>query len=209
MTMYSSKTIDTSVHPISFGIETPNRVNEAFIQYRLAEDAAALRRVDQWTHAFVVQYFAVRCARDRRLGEVVSDELIGRALERIVSRRSTVRRPERYVGWVHTLCRNLLIDAARRRRIVPEALPTGGVAEPVTEESHSVSDSGEGALRAVHSAIGRLPAYQRMAVQLRFVEGLSYTEVAEVTRKNVSTLRVYVQRAVRRLRGELGRQRRT
>ena len=209
MTMYSSKTFDTSDNLISFGIVRANRVNEAFIQFRLAEDAAALRQVDQWTHAFVVQYFAARCARDRRLGEVVCDELIGRALERIVCLRSTVRRPECYVGWVHTLCRNLLIDAARRRRIVPEALPAGGVAEPVTEASHSVSDSGEGDLRAVHSAIGRLPAYLRRVAHLRLVEGLSYTEVAEVSRKNVSTLRVYVQRAVRLLRAELGRRRRT
>lgn len=206
--MYSSKAIDTSDNPISFGIERPNRVNEAFIQYRVADDAAALRQVDQWTHAFVVQYFAVRCARDRRLGEVACDELIGRALERIVRLRSTVRRPERYVGWVHTLCRNLLIDAARRRRIVPVALPVGGVSEPVTEASHSFSDSGEGAHRAVQSAIGRLPAYLRMVAQLRLIEGLSYMEVAEVTGKNVSTLRVYVQRAVRILRVELGRQRR-
>lgn len=195
----------TADDPLSFGVGKPSRVNEAFVRYRAVEDVGSLREVDHWTHAFVVRYFAIRCARNRQLGEVACDELVGLALERIVRRRNTVDRPERYVGWVRTLCRNLLIDATRRPRMRSEMLCADGGAEPFTEPRWSDSSTGQENLAAVHSAIGRLPSYLRTPAQLRLVEGLPYTEVAGATGKSVATLRAYIQRAVMLLRKEVMR----
>jgi RNA polymerase sigma-70 factor (ECF subfamily) len=115
--------------------------------------------------------------------------------------RFDARRPFRH--WLlritTNLCRNRL--AARRRR--PLSLSgAGGLDddEPAFEpaaratEPGSASDARRDADR-VKDAIERLPEPYRVAVVLRYAQGLSLEEVSEITEVPVATVKTHLHRA--------------
>jgi len=54
-------------------------------------------------------------------------------------------------------------------------------------------------------ALGRLSAREQSVLSLRFMEGLSYEEIADVLGARPATLRVVANRAITRLRRGLSR----
>jgi DNA-directed RNA polymerase specialized sigma24 family protein len=203
MTGRQTQTKYTAIDTDSFSSKESNRIGDAFVRWRIERDIQMQRVVDRWTHAFVVRFFVVHCARDRRLGPVVCDELIGKALERILGKRCTVQQPERYAGWVFALCRNLLVDAKRRRRIDVETL----TAEPGADPTWAADGPGTETLAALHAAalscMDRLPDYLKAVAHLRLVDGLPYRRIHHLTGTPVPTLRAYVQRIIRMLRAQM------
>jgi len=59
--------------------------------------------------------------------------------------------------------------------------------------------------RRLHEALGQLPERQRLVFMLSQFEGRSSREVSGLTGLNESTVRVHLFRAIRRLRGILGK----
>jgi RNA polymerase sigma-70 factor (ECF subfamily) len=136
-----------------------------------AEDAAQ--------DAFLIAY--------RRLGSFRGDGPLGGWLMRIAIREATAR--------------------ARRRRALVR-LDDG--ASPVLEiavarstvRSTEPSDVAEARERvaSLSTAIHDLPAHYRDAVTMRYVEGLTFDEIAERTGRPAPTVRTHVHRALHRLR---------
>jgi RNA polymerase sigma-70 factor (ECF subfamily) len=107
--------------------------------------------------------------------------------------------------WLLTVVRNRAIDLIRARDARPKAGPPldeiMGLASPE-------GDPADDALRrveadTVRAALASLPDEQRRTVELAFFSGLSYPEVAEVTRAPLGTVKSRMRLAMERLRGLL------
>lgn len=107
-------------------------------------------------------------------------------------------------GIVLNLCRNHLRDRTRHARpIDPQAF--AGLAAPAGRRRGVLSsiirrETGAQTLRA----IAQLPVPLREAFVLRFVEGMDYAEISQVTGLAPATLRVRAHRARVLLRDSLG-----
>jgi RNA polymerase sigma-70 factor (sigma-E family) len=102
--------------------------------------------------------------------------------------------PDRYVRQMLT---NVFIDAQRASWLRRVILP-GRVHEPPP-----VPDHADAAVERdrMWTMLGRLPRRQRAAVVLRYYEGLSDQEIADVLDCAVGTVRGHISRALTTLRG--------
>jgi RNA polymerase sigma-70 factor (ECF subfamily) len=110
--------------------------------------------------------------------------------------------PDRPFGrWLFVIARNASLDAIRRRRRAATLLVTSENAgtEPGPEE---VALRNEEALR-VHVALDALPARYREVLELYYLSGLRYREIALALEIPIGTVKTYISRAKQRLRVEL------
>lgn len=162
----------------------------------LAGDAEAFGTlVERYQHEFM--RFAIRMlgARDD------ADEALQAAFVRAFRALSQCRDPERFGGWLYRIvaneCRTRATRRGRRERwFVRDETLLDQAAAP------SVDDAGA-AREEIQRALDRIPADQREAFVLKYVEELSYEEMADITGVSVSALKMRAKRACRRLRGLL------
>lgn len=175
------------------------------------DDAAVVARVlagDQAAYAVLVARYRPRLARYavRMLGsaedaeEALQDTFVRgyRSLERCAE-------PERVGAWLFTIlvnrCRTVGARSYRRSRtFVPfardgDADPTDNVAARGQAMDERMAWREE-----IDRALATLDAAQREAFLLKYVEELSYEEIAESTGVGVSALKMRVKRACDRLR---------
>lgn len=109
----------------------------------------------------------------------------------------------RVAPWLFAVCRSRAVDlkrkAARSRALtdaeVPKRDTSGG--DPST-----VAERREGTSRALQM-IALLPANQQEVIRLRFQEGLSYKEIAEVTRLSLGNVGYLIHTAIHAIRERL------
>ena len=107
------------------------------------------------------------------------------------------RHPERFAAWLFRILVNRCRTAATRRgrdearRAPLEAADGVGVAHPADEAMRR---------EEIARSLGRLVPEQREAFLLKYVEELSYEEMAELTGAGESALKMRVKRACERLR---------
>lgn len=106
--------------------------------------------------------------------------------------------------WLHKIAANVCLDALRKRKDATLSLdemregqsvppiPRGG---PLPEEVCL----GREAQTAVHQALLQLPGEYRVALVLRYLEGLSYQEVADALGVPLSTVETRILRAKKML----------
>lgn len=106
---------------------------------------------------------------------------------------------DRLSAWLFTVCRNKVLDAARKNGWL-QALHDD-TADAVAGQECDPSQRAEDAeLHAkLRVLLDRLPLAQREAVDL-WLEGLTYHEITEVTGRSEGAVRVLVHRALTRLR---------
>lgn len=117
-------------------------------------------------------------------------------------RRLNEFHPDRPFGrWLFVIARNASLDAIRRRRRAARLVVTDANAgtEPGPEE---VALRNEEALR-VHVALDALPAKYRDVLELYYLSGLRYREIALALDIPLGTVKTFISRAKRRLRLEL------
>lgn len=134
-----------------------------------------------------------------RCGSVaLAEDLTG---ETFVAAVATVRRGqvrEVMVGWLVGIARHKLVDHWRR-----VAREQRGLAA-IKREHGDIDDPWDEVLdlHAAHAALWRLPVPQRLALMLRYLDGLSVPEVAEHVGRSVhatETLLVRARSALRRV----------
>jgi RNA polymerase sigma-70 factor (ECF subfamily) len=112
-------------------------------------------------------------------------------------------RPDRqFSRWLFVIARNASLDALRRR--------SRTAALAVNDESAAETEPGpeETALRndesvRVHAALEALPPKYRDVLELYYLSGLRYREIAIALQIPLGTVKTYLSRAKRRLRQEL------
>ena len=138
---------------------------------------------------------------DRALAEDFTSETFLRALRRI----STINYQGRDIGaWFMTIARNIVFDHSKSARFRLEMttgeLLEGDEREPSPEAAVLTHLTNERLLQAVNT----LNDEQKECIVLRFLNGLSVSETAEVMGKNDGAIKALQHRAVKRLAGLVG-----
>lgn len=106
-------------------------------------------------------------------------------------------------AWLFTVCRNRALDILRKeKRIV--ALKEDQLARvPATRRSPVERIDLEERLFQVHEGLDKLSENQREVILLKFEQGLSYQEIAEVTGLSDGNVGFLLHTGLKRLRGFL------
>jgi RNA polymerase sigma-70 factor (ECF subfamily) len=144
--------------------------------------------------------------------EIVQDAFV-RAY-RALGKMSPEQRAElRLQPWLYTITLNVTRNRLRSKRPTnvaldaladPDALLRGSSHEAPPQPEKIVEQNADMAL--VERALLQLPMHLRAAATLRFIEGRSHPEIAEILDQPIGTVKSHVHRAVRILRRILGPQ---
>jgi RNA polymerase sigma-70 factor (ECF subfamily) len=92
---------------------------------------------------------------------------------------------EAFKTWMYRIARDRVYGQLRKERRLPQPLEDGQ--EVIAAPDGAAFDEED--VAAVHAALAGLPCEQREALVLRFVEGMSYEEIAAATSTPVGTVR--------------------
>ena len=92
--------------------------------------------------------------------------------------------PAHFYGWLLKIAYHRHVRWIRNRKPVSDVDPEL-MAQPTSSENTRL----DGLTDAVRNAVQKLPEDQRTVVALRFGEGLSHAEIAEITGDEVATVR--------------------
>ena len=98
----------------------------------------------------------------------------------------------KFKSWLLTIARRTLID--RHRKVGLKTFSIDAVDLEIKDEA-----SVPGASCTDHELLRILPAKEKEILLLRFVEGLSYSEISSITGMSQGSLRNAVSRAIKRL----------
>jgi RNA polymerase sigma factor (sigma-70 family) len=105
--------------------------------------------------------------------------------------------------WLFTACRRLAIDVHRKETRMRTQLDGAAVCEvPARPESAESMERRENLGQVLH-LLGRLPSNQQEVVRLKFQEGMSYKEIAEITGLSVGNVGYLLHTAVKALRAKV------
>jgi RNA polymerase sigma-70 factor (ECF subfamily) len=154
--------------------------------------------------------FALRMTGNREDAEEIVQDAFVRAYRALLKMPPQQRAELRLQPWLYTITLNVTRNRLRSKRPTsvaldaladPDAMLRGSVEEPRRPET-IVEQNAEVAL--VEKALLQLPMHLRAAATLRFIEGRSHPEIAEILHQPIGTVKSHVHRAVRILRKILG-----
>lgn len=136
------------------------------------------------------------------LNRAEAEDIVQDILLRVWDKRGELGEIDSIEAYSLTMCRNLSLDRAQRKAnsnvSIDEAPPTEAREAPPDEAM--IRDE---RIRNVRMLIDKLPLPQRMAMQLRDIEGKSYKEIAEVTGQTEDQVKVNIFRARQRIRKQI------
>jgi RNA polymerase sigma-70 factor, ECF subfamily len=99
-------------------------------------------------------------------------------------------------GWLAVIARNRAIDAVRKRR------PETDINDVVVSIEPDLASGAEWsrALEKIRSALGSMPAQQRLALEMAFFEGLTHAEIAEKMGEPLGTIKTRIRAGLGALR---------
>lgn len=158
--------------------------------------------------------FALRMTGNREDAEEIVQDAFVRAY-RALGKMSDEQRSElRLQPWLYTITLNVTRNRLRSKRPTNVALDAladadallrgSAVREAPPQPEKIVEQQADMAL--VERALLQLPMHLRAAATLRFIEGRSHPEIAEILNQPIGTVKSHVHRAVRILRRILGPQ---
>lgn len=153
--------------------------------------------------------FIYRFVRDRALAEDLAQD----GFLRVYQRLSSYDPERKFSSWFFQVLRNLTIDYLRVHRLQTSSL------DELTDEGHhpavvidreSASPeelAGQGELaNAMSAALSRIRPEYREVVVLRYQEGLTHPEIADILGLPSGTVKTYLHRARKELAGILSEQ---
>lgn len=134
----------------------------------------------------------LRIVRNRGLAEDVSQEAFLKTFRALAA----YDRNRKFSSWILRIANNAALDALRRKRadpVVQVEVPEPAVPPPADQvEAAALAE-------AIDVALAALRPEWRAAVVLRYQEGLTYEEVAEVLEIPEGTVKTFVHRARKQL----------
>jgi RNA polymerase sigma-70 factor, ECF subfamily len=129
--------------------------------------------------------------RDIHTAEDVTQATLLLAFQRLV----TLRNASKFGPWLLQIARRQVIEAARKRQV---PVPAGR--RPLEPAAPDATAPDWREKERLLKLIDRLPARERVLISLRFFDGHSMAEIAEITARPVGTVTKQLSRAVARLR---------
>ncbi len=156
--------------------------------------------------------FALRMTGNREDAEEIVQDAFVRAFRALGKMTPEQRSELRLQPWLYTITLNVTRNRLRSKR--PTNVALDALADPDAllnntqegpEQPEHVVERGTD-LELVEQALLQLPMHLRAAATLRFIEGRSHPEIAEILNQPIGTVKSHVHRAVRILRRILGPQ---
>ena len=171
---------------------------ESMMRAYAAGDRLAFARLFERTRAGIYSFF-LRSIRDPRAAE----DLMQIAFLKLHAARSSYDPSLPFLPWLFTIANRVRLDEFRRRHRLP---PQAG--EEALEQIEIEDDPAERVAKAqrdrsIDAALDALPETQRVVLQLRHVEGMSFAEIARVLGAPEGALRVRATRGYEKLRALL------
>jgi len=135
--------------------------------------------------------FAVAYAILRDRGE--AEDVVQDTLVKAHGARWRVRDPEKFPAWMASVARNRALDVLRRRRFVPLD------GHDAAAEGAAGTDEGE----RLRQTLAELPETHRIALTLRYLEGLDHKAIEETMGVSNGALRGILGRALATMRKAL------
>ena len=195
----------------------PNKANKSSARtLRPAAPAAGSPGIENFDR-IVEEYqrrlygFALRMTGNREDAEEIVQDAFVRAYRALAKMSAEQRSELRLQPWLYTITLNVTRNRLRSKRPANVALDAMADADAVLRSSTRegppqpeklVEQSADMAL--VEQALLQLPMHLRAAATLRFIEGRSHPEIAEILDQPIGTVKSHVHRAVRVLRRILG-----
>jgi RNA polymerase sigma-70 factor (ECF subfamily) len=167
------------------------------IRAALAGDPAAFREI---VHLYGRRVYAVAYGVVQDAAE--AEDVVQETFLRAYARRDSLRDPAKLPAWLCQTARNYACDTLRRRRPHPLPHQQDGL-EHIADEAVPCPSAG---LRlaerdgAIHRLLGTLPENHRIAITLRFMQGMDYREIEQTMGINPGTVRGILARAMKTLR---------
>lgn len=145
--------------------------------------------------------FTYRFVHDRALAEDLAQE----GFLRVYQRLNTYDAERKFSSWFFQVLRNVTIDYLRVNRLPTASLDAlqeeGHQAAAVDRESATPEElAGQAALAsAIGAALARIRPEYREVVTLRYQEGLTQPEIAEILGLPTGTVKTYLHRARKEL----------
>ncbi len=141
----------------------------------------------------VVYSVALRVLRDPAAAEDILQEIfmqVWRSPESFIATRGSLG------GWLAVVSRNRSIDALRRRR------PTDSMEDVVIASPYNLADEAERnvMIEKAREVIHLLPLEQRKTLEMAFFDGLTHSEIAEMTGDPLGTVKTRIRSALLSLR---------
>ncbi|MCU1321387.1 MAG: polymerase, sigma-24 subunit, subfamily [Acidobacteriaceae bacterium] len=155
------------------------------------DEAAMASLYDRYSK--VVYSVALRVLRDPSAAEDVLQEIfmqIWRNPDGFVATRGSLG------GWLAVVSRNRSIDALRRKR------PSEQVDEMQLASSYDLADEAERntMMEKARTVIHLLPTEQRKTLEMAFFDGLTHSEISEMTGDPLGTVKTRIRSALTTLR---------
>ncbi len=172
------------------------QIREQFdvIRAQLGDDAAFMRLAERY-HARLLHYVRRIVGEDGAADDVAQETWVAayRGLRRL-------EEPEQLKAWLYGIARNKALNALRREERSRLVYVDDELLEAVPEEEDDSLDLRAEQAAQVHRALNQVsPAHAEVLI-LRYVEGLSYEEIAGVAGCQTGTVRSrlhYAKRAMR------------
>lgn len=126
-----------------------------------------------------LRYFLRKIAAER------ADDLLQDVWLDVFRHLPRLNDPQAFRAWVYRIARDRAYGALRRSH--KNEQPLGDIDVPDDQSDDNGFDEEDAA--RIHAALDRLPAEQREVLVLRFVEAMSYDEIAAVTGLALGTVR--------------------
>jgi len=144
----------------------------------------------------IVYSVSLRVLRDPSSAEDVLQEIfmqLWRSPESFVASRGSLG------GWLAVVARNRSIDALRRKR------PTDSMDDIVIASSFNLAKDSERTLliEKARAVIHLLPPEQRKTLEMAFFDGLTHSEIAEMTGEPLGTVKTRIRSGLTTLRKAL------
>lgn len=126
------------------------------------------------------------------------NDLVQDVFEKLMRTTHQVREPDALIGWVRTVTVNAVRSELRKRK-VRRLFLRSEMERPEPMRDGVGNAEGREVLKKMYRVLDAMPADDRIAFVLRYVEGLSVPEVAEQCGCSLATTKRRIARAQERL----------
>lgn len=175
--------------------------DEELLQLIAARDSKALESLYE-RHAQIVYNLIFRIVRNQE----IADEILQESFWQVWQKANDFRGGTA-AAWFYRIARNKSLDQLRRQDARPQPLLTGSeqdeeemwntLSEPQYEVDHLVEQRWD--RQAVHKALHAIPAEQRRCLELAYFEGMSQSQIAQLTDTPLGTIKTRIRLGLQKL----------